>query len=310
MKEVFIVGIVGKWLESLDYQYNIKENTCVRHKSPFATCQACVDVCSENAIFIRDGKPAINQKSCIECGKCLSSCPVQAIAGIYPKREVVNGYLIIEKRYIPSAKELLIYRAKGIKTLVIEPGEMNGDLSEVLTRVNEQLDKLNEEPFEVKTEVTRPKIEEVTYSRRELFSLWKKESKTFLSQVTPAKWRFNQTDFKLAKYYPEHQFYSVNIDSSTCSLCEICTSLCEKQCFAIDDKQLTISSQTCSNCRLCIDVCPEKSISIVSNITEAQQTKYPLYKKTCTSCKKDFLTIRNNDQQCFVCNKRQAGYLS
>lgn len=303
------MGIVGKWLESLDYQYEIKKDTCVRHKSPFATCQACVDVCTENAIFIKDGKPVINQELCIECGKCLSSCPVQAIAGIYPKRAIKNGCLMIDKQDNPSTKDLLIYRAKGIRTLVIESDEMTDDLLDVLTRVNEQLYKLNEEPFEIKTEVTLPEIDEATYSRRELFSLWKKESKTLMSQVTPAKWRFNQTDFELAKHYTEHQFYSINLDSSTCSLCKMCISLCEKQCFSIDDQQLTVSAQSCSNCNLCIDVCPENSISIVSNITEAQQTKYPIYTKTCTSCKKSFLTIRNNDQQCFLCNKRQDGYL-
>lgn len=303
------MGIVGKWLESLDYQYEIKKDTCVRHKSPFATCQACVDVCTDNAILLKDGKPVINQELCIECGKCLSSCPVQAVAGIYPKRAIKNGDLMLDKQDIPSTKDLLIYRAKGIKKLVIAPDEMNDDLLEVLTRVNEQLDKLNEEPFEMKTEVTLPKIDEATYSRRELFSLWKKESKTLMSQVTPAKWRFNQTDFDLAKHYTKHQFYTINLDSSTCSLCKMCISLCEKQCFSIDDQQLTVSAQSCSNCNLCIDVCPENSIRILSNITEAQQREYPIYKKTCTSCKKNFLTLRNNDQQCFLCNKRQDGYL-
>lgn len=303
------MGIVGKWLESLDYQYEIKKDTCVRHKSPFATCQACVDVCTDNAMFIRDGKPVINQELCIDCGKCLSSCPLQAVAGIYPKRAIKNGYLMIDKQDTPSTKDLLIYRAKGIKTLVIESDEMTDDLSEVLTLVNEQLYKLNEQPFEIKTEVPLPKIDEASYSRRELFSLWKKESKTLMSEVTPAKWRFNQTDFELAKHYPEHQFYSINLDSSSCSLCKMCISLCEKQCFSIDDQQLTISAQSCSNCNLCIDVCPENSISILSNITEAQQMEYPTYTNTCTSCKKSFLTLRDNDQQCFLCNKRQAGYL-
>ena len=303
------MGIVGKWLESLDYQYEIKNDTCVRHKSPFATCQACVDVCTDHAIFLRDGKPVINQELCTDCGQCLSACPVQAIAGIYPKRMLINGTLIIDTQQIPSIKDLLIYRAKGIKTLAIESDEINDDLLELFNQVNEQLIKLNEEPFEIQTDVTLPNTEETTYSRRELFSLWKKESKTLMSQVTPAKWRFNQTDFDLAKHYKEHQFYSIDLDSSTCSLCKMCLSLCEKQCFSIDDKQFTISAQACSNCHLCIDICPENSIHIKSNITEAQQTNYQLYNKTCTSCKKSFLTIRDNDQQCYICSKRRADYL-
>ncbi|WP_042347330.1 4Fe-4S binding protein [Bacillus massiliigorillae] len=303
------MGIVGKWAESLDYQYEINTAICVRHKSPFSTCQACVGVCHENAISLIDSKPEINRDQCSECGKCLAICPVQAISGIYPKRNVLNGELIIDSEHIPSFNELLIYYAKGIKILSYEENEIDSSLLQAFDKANQYLHELNKEPFQLKTGVSCPEEDEPTYSRRDLFSLWKKESKTLVSQVTPAKWRFNQEDFELAKYYRDYQFYSIQINNHQCSLCKICVSLCEKNCFKIVEDQLIVSSQSCSDCKLCTDVCPENAITILQNISEIKQNEYPLFTKTCSSCKKSFQTLRAEDDCCFICNKRKADYL-
>jgi len=42
-------------------------------------CKACVNVCPEGAIKMKDEKAFIHEGSCIGCGECLTVCPVQAI---------------------------------------------------------------------------------------------------------------------------------------------------------------------------------------------------------------------------------------
>ena len=51
----------------------IDQNTCVG-------CGACVGTCPVNAIsFNAAGKAEINQDVCIKCGACAGVCPVGAI---------------------------------------------------------------------------------------------------------------------------------------------------------------------------------------------------------------------------------------
>lgn len=42
----------------------------------------CVGVCSFDAITIHNGKALIDQKKCVECGKCKEACPYSAIADV------------------------------------------------------------------------------------------------------------------------------------------------------------------------------------------------------------------------------------
>lgn len=42
----------------------------------------CMNVCPKDAIEIRDNKAYIDQKLCIECGKCRSACPYDAISEV------------------------------------------------------------------------------------------------------------------------------------------------------------------------------------------------------------------------------------
>ena len=48
-------------------------------------CGACIDVCSQGAISIRDGKAAIDHRCCIECGMCFSVCAAGAIQEAVPQ---------------------------------------------------------------------------------------------------------------------------------------------------------------------------------------------------------------------------------
>jgi len=42
-------------------------------------CEACMEICPENAIKMKDGKPIINQIVCSGCGACIPECPENAL---------------------------------------------------------------------------------------------------------------------------------------------------------------------------------------------------------------------------------------
>lgn len=42
---------------------------------PCSQCGACVQVCREDALFLRDGKPVLDGSKCLSCGQCITACP-------------------------------------------------------------------------------------------------------------------------------------------------------------------------------------------------------------------------------------------
>lgn len=303
------MGLLSKWVESLDYEYEVL-STCTRHRSPRSTCKKCLDVCEEEAITLVKDKPVISSEKCSECGNCISVCPVQAVAGIFPKRSVADNKLIAEGCQIPTPKELLVLYKKGVRGLISEETATVERWKPVLEEVNLVLEQMDKEPFTITIQKLQPAEEEV-YSRRELFSLWRKEGQSIMKQVAPAKWRFNQQQLDLSKYYPDYQFVTISIDPNKCILCKACEFLCEKQCLKIGDENFTVTAQTCSNCQLCVDVCSERAITIQEQISIAEDIHYPIYKKTCTACNQFYDTLQEHVEKCVMCTKREElGYLS
>jgi dissimilatory sulfite reductase (desulfoviridin) alpha/beta subunit len=45
-------------------------------------CEACVEVCKENAVTLNTeaGLPEINQHMCLDCGQCIDACPTETLA--------------------------------------------------------------------------------------------------------------------------------------------------------------------------------------------------------------------------------------
>ena len=294
------MGILSKWIESLGYELEILP-TCTRNLSPRSTCEKCIGACGEHAISMENGRPLIDKNKCTDCGNCISTCPEQAIAGIYPKRTIIQNQLVIKEEKIPTIKELLILYKKGIQTIVGETPGLLETWKEPIVEANLLLAKLGEAPFS--TEIKSIK-EEIVVSRRELFSLWKEESKSAMKQVAPAKWRFNHSDFHLPKYFKDYQFATIRIDSEKCTLCTACQKLCEKKCFNIRDEHMSIFSQNCSSCQLCVDACPEKAIVVEEQISNAEEILLPIYEQECQSCKRPFRTLHEHDSNCVECTKR------
>lgn len=296
------MGVLSKWLESLDYEYEILPS-CTRHLSPRSTCNKCVSACNHKAISIVKGKPVMEISQCIECGNCISACPVQAVAGINPKRTVIQNQLVMKGKNAPTAKELLILYKKGIKTIVSEAQAFIESWKQSIEEADDILKKLGEEPFLMELKSV---ADETYVSRRELFFLWKNEGKSVLKDIAPAKWRFNHTDIDLSKYYKDVQFTKITINIDKCTLCTVCQKLCKKKCFDIRDDHFSFSSQGCENCQLCADACPEKAVHVENYISKAEEIFIPIYEKICSGCHKAFKTLHEHDQKCFVCMKQKS----
>ncbi|MFZ7943402.1 4Fe-4S dicluster domain-containing protein [Neobacillus sp. 19] len=301
------MGFVDKWVESLAYDFEILPSACVRHISPRSTCEKCLTACLEDAITFSEGKLVIDNQKCTSCGKCLAACPVQAVAGILPKQSFFQKKLIAMTNVDPPPlKELLIYHAKGVTTIACEEKEFSQAWTDSLEEVHSVLDQLGKKPFMIEKEI----VLENSYSRRELFSLWKKESQSFVRQVTPAKWRFNHMDLDVNRYYPDYQFFDVTIAPEKCTLCKACEVTCPKTCFNLGENDFTINLQSCSGCMICQDLCPENAVSVTRLLATAISKSLDVYQKTCSLCKNSFQTLHDHDEKCPVCASRKDGYLS
>jgi ferredoxin len=234
----------------------------------------------------------------------MAACPVQAISGILPQRNIIQNQLVMSDQSIPTSKELLVLYKKGIKSIICEEESSIPLWKEPIEEANTSLRKLGESPFFIS--VVNTVREEEHYSRREIFSLWKKESKSLLQQFTPAKWRFNHNSLDLTKYYSDYQFSTISLNIEKCTLCGVCQRLCEKKCFEIQKGHFSISLKGCSSCQLCVDTCPEKAIMIEDKILKIKESLFLIYEKVCHVCNHTFNTLHQQDDECVACTKRKG----
>ena len=52
-------------------------------------CEACVEVCKENAISLKDDVPVVDNSKCLSCSQCIQACPTGTL------REGAKGYRIL-----------------------------------------------------------------------------------------------------------------------------------------------------------------------------------------------------------------------
>jgi len=69
------IGLIGACVPEMD------EESC-------SLCQACVEICREGALFLREGKIVLDSSRCLYCGQCIKVCPPGAL------KEQKNGYRI------------------------------------------------------------------------------------------------------------------------------------------------------------------------------------------------------------------------
>jgi Pyruvate/2-oxoacid:ferredoxin oxidoreductase delta subunit len=233
------------------------------------------------------------------------ACPLSAIEGIASNRNFEKGSLVFDEGYTPSLKELLIYKKRGMTSIQVN-NQLNHEWETVAANANEQLQLLGESPI-----AFVEKVNEEVLSRRAFFGSFQKEGKQLAKSMAPAAWKMEQDDWKLTKYYPDFQFYSVTIDTSKCSLCQACFSLCPENVFQIvDNNQLVIENGKCLNCTSCTDVCSENAIKIIPDVKRKIKKFEPVHSKACHDCGHSFYTFVKGKVKCHVCADRDSEWLS
>lgn len=110
-----LLKLGNTWLEQQKpLKVNLSKCTHTRHKS--STCNACVDVCPENAISLQDGLQV--DWSCNGCGLCTSVCPTEAIE----LREQSNKEIYTNIKHQAEENEQLFFQCE----LAISKGINNG----------------------------------------------------------------------------------------------------------------------------------------------------------------------------------------
>jgi Fe-S-cluster-containing hydrogenase component 2 len=298
------MSILVNWLESLHEEMKISA-ACSREHNRKSSCSYCIDKCQHKAIEIKGNLLTINTSQCTLCGECVIACPLSAIDGAVSNRIFEKGSLVFDESYSPSEKELLIYKKRGMTSIQAVDVKLNQDWMTALTEANQKLQLLDESPI-----VVDQKIEGQSLSRRALFGSFRKEGKKLAISMAPASWRMEKDDWKLTKYYPDYQFYLVQINKEKCTLCQACFSLCAESVFAIKDGKLQVVNEKCVNCTSCTDICPENAIEIVSKIKRKSEQLESIYTKDCPDCGKPYYSFYMETEKCHVCVNRDPDWLS
>ncbi|WHY75662.1 4Fe-4S binding protein [Neobacillus sp. WH10] len=292
------------WLESLHVDLNIT-NKCSRKRNIRSTCSICFDGCKYNALTINQQKFEIISERCTSCGDCIISCPLSAIEGMSASREFENGSLIYDEGYTPSVKELLIYKKRGLHSIIIAGNSLNPKWEIVINQANRKLKFLGQNPIIVLKDVN-----EETLSRRNFFTSIQKEGKQLAKRLAPVEWKKEANEWKLTKYYPDYQFYTVEIDQNKCILCQACFSFCLEKVFSIRDTIILIENEKCVNCKDCTDICPEHAIEINPDIKKRSEIHATFHIKECRDCGKLFHTFQLETEKCHICKDRDPEWLS
>ncbi|WP_048600926.1 4Fe-4S dicluster domain-containing protein [Rubeoparvulum massiliense] len=295
------MSIMGSWLESLAEPFTINAS-CLRTVSPFSHCEKCLHACPEEAIKLEKTEMRIESEQCTACGQCIPSCPVHAIEGNVPKRDVIEGILLYEPTFTPTYLELLYYYHKGVQSIYQEEGVIPESWELEMKEANRILNEMALPPITITKH--RPDKRDVVMSRRQLFSFFSAESRDMLaSTVTPAKWRFNHEAFSLHRAFPDWQFYQVNMDPEHCILCMSCIRTCAMKVFQIEGDQLMIHQEKCVGCNLCEDICQEDAVHVHELIKEKETIQHQLYQHRCPSCHLPYYSWKEENEKCFVCER-------
>jgi len=257
------LGIISKFSY---FKIHINKEKC-------QSCGLCSKICPSGCITIEEENKAVDNEMCINCMKCVSKCPHDAMEYTHTAREkkfqltrrklllFIGGISLISTAYITGLRlsENLI---KKFKNVILPPGAKN--TSEILNRcLNCNLCVKNcPSKIIVKGDEEFPVVH-IDYTQGDRYCRYdcRKCGEICPSgaiQKLPLSKKQN-TRIAIAK-----------IDEARCTRCGHCISACPKGAIYQFQGRIFIYSSLCIGCAKCKTACRKRAI-VISSIEE--QTK-------------------------------------
>lgn len=270
---------------------------CVRSKSKKAHCDVCVAVCTQRALSVTEsGGIHFHSSACNQCGACVAACPVTAIEGNLPVRKIEEHTLFEDNKSQPTVKELLLYHQQGYQHLVITSEEspwhaIIEQTNALLESVSQPLLTFSLDPTVITEQISKSRR---AFLRVDLFNHNKPVSEPKIH---------NQ---RLYQIFPDYQFFTVELDKTSCSLCSACLRLCPTLAISYEEQQFVIDNGRCVGCRACEDGCPEKSLVVRESVQLKTVSRAPFVFNVCHECKQRYLALSSSNVLCAPCKVRKS----
>ena len=287
-------------------------------------CGWCVNTCPSVALTSDNNKIILSEVDCINCAKCVSVCPVNAldfcefnkdcineISKIYKNEQIVliqnyeNNFNL--EHFLPFnipfnlLDELILLHLINTtcKSIAII-GEISEFLAEKIKLVNDIClaitgktgiyvnTNLKEIPNEIINDFASNESN-FRLNKRELFGL----------KISSMLKGANKGEIK-AKNYAQ-----ISINESTCTLCASCAGACNTNAILADSKTNSIifNASLCTSCGYCISSCAEENTIFIQNdilkLNPASFTHQTLASDelfACIECGKEFATKKAIDK--------------
>lgn len=348
-------------LEKLTQEYypKVHMKRCIHYNPRPNDCSRCKNLCPHKAITFSAGELKIDESLCSRCGICKGVCPTEAIImsglgeekvldTIKDKSNIVfscskksgEGTLEItclhalhpellaslfieypEKEFkfnLSKCKSCDLYKNKNILEESIEKAVKFVSM----LSITPQYDMLYEENG-IK------EIREEAISRRDLFSLFRRESTNLATQtigtvvrekddnVFPRKILLKSIKEMDGLINKEENkagiFFGTWSVSKECDGCERCQSVCPGAAWKVEktDEKLVVyhDASKCYNCGTCAVLCNKGAINredLSWELLDVIHTKIEKDLLTCSDCERKFAPKNELQKKCNICEKKET----
>lgn len=308
---------------------------CVHSHIETASCQACVDICPQQAWILSDESLDIRIEACDGCGLCAPACTEGAILHEHEPvlrqyKQHILAFIACEKTTVENmpcvhalglSDIVQMYRHQ-VRGLIITTGECETcprftkfNIYDVVENINQLLKQRQLMPLllrqfplatwlkeKAKTEQSQGEsVNRRAFFRQSLQSAAREtmKAKGWLTEnFKPPASLLPEPEQNEALIYP----YVVQIDTQYCTGCDACIHTCPHQALTIDldAAQYIIHPQQCTGCRICVDICHVSAIQLEQWQT-AQVTHLDLVAAKCRRCGAPFHYPESNQAQTDIC---------
>ncbi|UGQ48105.1 4Fe-4S binding protein [Massilia endophytica] len=121
-------SMVGTFGKPKFFQY--KESICAHSRNTKTGCNACIEVCSAQAVSHDGDRIKVDPNLCVGCGACTTVCPSGALSYAYPRAPDqgarIKTMLTTYARAGGKRPALLLHSEEGGAALVMELGRLAG----------------------------------------------------------------------------------------------------------------------------------------------------------------------------------------